>query len=107
MEFHYITLRVPEGRIAEFDQHLAVSFPAFNAPDGMILIIAASPEQPGIYHLTSVLANREQVFLDARAAGGGSLLLHPLIDQFGAEIVNRNRATVVALATPRWNYPSS
>lgn len=107
MEFHHIVLRVPADRIAAFDQHLAETFPAFNAPDGMILVIAASQDQPGIYHFTSVLANREQVFLESRAAGGGSLLLHPLLEQFGAEIVSRDRATVSGLTTPRWNYPSA
>ena len=106
MEFHHITIRVPDDRIAAWDQHLASEFPKLEAPAGFALVIARDNEQRGLYHMASVLADRDQVFKDVRAAGGGPLLLHPLLEQFGAEIVSRERGTVAGLATPLWSYPA-
>ena len=105
MEFHHIAIRVPNDQIAAWDAHLASEFPKLQAPAGFVLVIARDNDQPGIYHMASVLADREQVFRDVRAAGGGPLLLHPLLEKFGAEIVSRERCTVAGLATPSWTYP--
>jgi hypothetical protein len=105
VEFHHIAIRVPNDRIAEWDRHLATEFAKLTAPAGFALIIAKDDEQAGIYHMASVLADREQVFRDVRAAGGGPLLLHPLLEQFGAEIVSRERCTVSGISTPAWTYP--
>jgi hypothetical protein len=107
MEFHHIAIRVPDDRLAEWDRHLATEFPKLTAPVGFVLVIARDNEQPGIYHMASVLADRDQVFKDVRAAGGGPLLLHPLLEQFGAEIVSRERCTVAGIATPAWTYPTA
>jgi hypothetical protein len=106
VEFHHIAIRVPESQIDAFEEHLAASFPSFSAPDGFLLVIARDAEQRGLYHMASVLAEREPVFAAVRAAGGGPLLLHPLLAQFGAEIVSRERGTVAGLASPAWSYPS-
>jgi hypothetical protein len=46
------------------------------------------------------------VFREVRQAGGGDILLHPLLAQFGAEIVSRERCTVSGIASPEWTYPS-
>jgi hypothetical protein len=105
VEFHHIAIRVPADKIEAWDRHLADEFPKLKAPDGFVLVIARDNEQPGIYHMASVLANRDQVFRAVREAGGGPLLLHPLLDAFGAEIVSRERCTVTGLATPAWTYP--
>jgi hypothetical protein len=105
MEFHHIAIRVPEDRIAEWDAHLASEFPKLKAPGGFALVIARDNETRGIYHMASVLADREKVFRDVREAGGGPLLLHPLLEKFGAEIVSRERGTVSGVATPAWTYP--
>ena len=53
-----------------------------------------------------MLAERERVFREVREAGGGPILLHPLLEQFGAEIVTRERGTVSGLASPQWRYPA-
>ena len=106
MEFHHIQIRVPENRIDEWENHLATTFPRFSAPDGFLIVIARDSEQRGIYHVASVLAERERVFREIREAGGGSILLHPLLEQFGAEIVTRERGTVSGLASPQWRYPA-
>ena len=106
MEFHHIQIRVPENRIDEWEQHLAATFPRFSAPDGFLIVIARDSEQRGVYHLASVLAERERVFREVREAGGGPILLHPLLERFGAEIVTRERGTVSGLASPRWRYPA-
>jgi hypothetical protein len=104
VEFHHITIRVPDDRVEEWDRHLAAHFPTFSAPEGFLLVIARDAEQRGLYHMASVLGEREKVFAAARAAGGGPVLLHPLLDQFGAEIVSRERGTVAGLASPKWSY---
>ncbi len=106
MEFHHIQIRVPEDRIEEWEQHLAATFPKFSAPDGFLIVIARDHEQRGVYHMASVLAERERVFREVREAGGGPILLHPLLEQFGAEIVTRERGTVSGLASPQWSYPA-
>jgi hypothetical protein len=108
VEFHHIQIRVPEHRIDAWEQHLAATFPRFSAPDGFLIVIARDGEQRGLYHLASVLAERERerVFREERAAGGGPILLHPLLEQFGAEIVTRERGTVSGLASPQWSYPA-
>ena len=106
MEFHHVVIRVPSSRVGEWDAHLAAEFPKLQAPEGFALLIARDNEQPGLYHLTSVLADRERNFREVRAAGGGELLLHPLLARFDAEIVARERGTVAGLATPRWTYPA-
>ena len=105
MEFHHIAIRVPGDRIEEWDRHLAATFPGFAAPEGFLVVIARDNDQPGIYHMASVLADRERVFREAREAGGGPLLLHPLLEKFGAEIVSRERCTVSGIASPKWTYP--
>jgi len=105
VEFHHIAIRVPEEKIAAWDAHMASEFPKLDAPTGFVLIIAKDNERRGLYHMASVLANRDQVFRDVREAGGGPLLLHPLLDQFGAEIASRERCTVQGIATPKWTYP--
>jgi hypothetical protein len=46
------------------------------------------------------------VFREVREAGGGPILLHPLLERFGAEIVTRERGTVSGLASPQWSYPA-
>jgi hypothetical protein len=56
--------------------------------------------------MASVLAGQERVFREVREAGGGPILLHPLLGQFGAEIVTRERGTVSGLAAPQWCYPA-
>lgn len=104
MEFHHIQIRVPENRIDEWEKHLAATFPRFSAPDGFLIVIARDTEQRGVYHMASVLA--ERVFREVREAGGGPILLHPLLEQFGAEIVTRERGTVSGLASPQWRYPA-
>jgi hypothetical protein len=104
MEFHHITIRVPQDKIAAWDKHLSTEFGKLEAPAGFALVIARDNDQPGVYHMASVLADRDQVFKDVRAVGGGPLLLHPLLEQFGAEIVSRERGTVSGLSTPRWSY---
>lgn len=106
MEFHHIQIRVPENRIDEWEKHLAATFPRFSAPDGFLIVIARDTEQRGVYHMASVLAERERVFREVREAGGGPILLHPLLEQFGAEIVTRERGTVSGLASPQWRYPA-
>jgi hypothetical protein len=106
VEFHHIQIRVPEHRIDEWEQHLAATFPRFSAPDGFLIVIARDTEQRGLYHMASVLAERERVFRQVREAGGGPVLLHPLLEQFGAEIVTRERGTVSGLASPQWRYPA-
>jgi hypothetical protein len=106
VEFHHIQIRVPENRIDAWEQHLAATLPGFSAPDGFLIVIARDNEQRGLYHLASVLAERDRVFREVRAAGGGPILLHPLLEQFGAEIVTRERGTVSGLASPRWTYPA-
>ncbi len=106
MEFHHIAIRVPDDRIEEWDRHLAETFPTFSVPDGFLIVIARDNEQPGIYHMASVLADRDRVFRAVREAGGGAILLHPLLERFGAEIVSRERCTVSGIASPRWTYPS-
>jgi hypothetical protein len=106
VEFHHIAIRVPEDKIAAWDAHMASEFPKLAAPAGFAMIIAKDNETRGLYHMASVLADRDQVFRDVRAAGGGPLLLHPLLDQFGAEIVSRERCTVQGIATPKWTYPA-
>ena len=107
MEFHHIAIRVPDDQIAAWDAHVAAEFAKLRAPEGFALVIAKDNEQPGIYHFTSVLAERERNFREVRAAGGGELLLHPLLARFNAEIVSRERGTVQGLATPAWTYPSA
>ena len=107
MEFHHIVIRVPEAQIAAWDKHMAEQFPKLVAPAGFAIVIAKDNEQRGIYHMASVLADRDQVFRDVRDAGGGPILLHPLLDQFGAEIVTRERGTVSGLSTPKWSYAPS
>lgn len=62
MEFHHITIRVPDDRVEAWDRHLAEHFPRFQAPEGFLLVIAADPEQRGLYHMASVLGEREKVF---------------------------------------------
>lgn len=104
MEFHHIVIRVPDDRVEEWDRHLAAHFPTFSAPEGFLLVIARDNETRGLYHMASVLGEREKVFAAARAAGGGPVLLHPLLNQFGAEIVSRERGTVAGLASPKWSY---
>lgn len=104
MEFHHIVIRVPEDRLDEWDRHLAAHFPGFGAPEGFLVVIARDAETRGLYHMASVLGEREKVFAAARAAGGGPVLLHPLLEQFGAEIVSRERGTVAGLASPKWSY---
>ncbi|MBM4419399.1 MAG: hypothetical protein FJ033_13985 [Chloroflexi bacterium] len=105
MEYHHIVIRVPSDRVAAWEAHIAASFPPFRAPDGFALTIGRDDAEAGIYHMSSVLADRTTVFVAAREAGGGSVLLHPLLERFGAEIVRRDRGTVVGMATPRANYP--
>jgi hypothetical protein len=46
------------------------------------------------------------VLREVRAAGGGPILLHSLLEQFGAAIVTRERGTVSGLASPQWSYPA-
>jgi hypothetical protein len=106
VEFHHIQIRVPEHRIDAWEQHLAATFPRFSAPDGFLIVIARDAEQRGLYHMASVLAERERVFREVREAGGGPILLHPLLEQFGAAIITRERGTVSALAAPQWSYPA-
>jgi hypothetical protein len=106
VEFHHIQIRVPENRIDEWEQHLAATFPRFSAPEGFLIVLARDTEQRGLYHMASVLAERERVFREVREAGGGPILLHPLLEQFGAEIVTRERGTVSGLASPQWTYPA-
>jgi hypothetical protein len=106
VEFHHIAIRVPADRVAAWDAFLAAEFPKLAAPDGFALLIARDNEQSGLYHFTSVLADRERNFREVRAAGGGELLLHPLLARFEAEIVGRERGTVVGLTTPRWTHPA-
>jgi hypothetical protein len=105
VEFHHIVIRVPADRVAAWDALLAAEFPKLAAPEGFVLLIARDNEQSGTYHFTSVLAERERNFREVREAGGGELLLHPLLARFDAEIVSRERGTIVGLTTPRWNYP--
>jgi hypothetical protein len=111
VEFHHIQIRVPENRIDEWEKHLAATFPRFSAPDGFLIVIARDTEQRGVYHMASVLAERERerVFREVREAGGGPTLLHPLLEQFGAEIGTRERGTggtVSGLASPQWRSPA-
>ena len=106
MEFHHIAIRVPDDKIEAWDRHLATEFPKLQAPAGFALVIARDNEQRGLYHMASVLADRDKVFRDVREAGGGPLLLHPLLEKFGAEIVARERGTVSGLATPDWTWPA-
>ena len=104
MEFHHVVIRVPDERVDDWDRHMAQHFPSFQAPEGFLLVIARDNEQRGLYHMASVLSDREKVFGAVRAAGGGPILLHPLLEQFGAEIVSRERGTVAGLASPKWSY---
>ena len=104
MEFHHIVMRVPQDRIEAFERHLSAHFPRFDAPAGFLEVVAKDNDSPGLYHMASVLGEREAVFAAARAAGGGPVLLHPLLAEFGAEIVTRQRGTVAGLASPKWSY---
>jgi hypothetical protein len=106
--FHHIHIhiRAPESRVDAWEKHLAATFPRFNAPDGFLIVIARDTEQRSVYHMASVLTERERAFRVVREAGGGPIRLHPLLEQFGAEIVTRERGTVSGLASPRWRCPA-
>jgi hypothetical protein len=104
VEFHHIVIRVPDDMIDAWDRHLAAHFPRFSAPEGFLEVIARDADTPGVYHMASVLGEREKVFAAAREAGGGPILLHPLLAEFGAEVVSRERGRVVGLASPKWSY---
>lgn len=106
MELHHIRIRVPLDQVAAWDEHVAAEFAKLRAPELFALAIGKDVEEPGLYHFTSVLGDRERNFREVRAAGGGELLLHPLLARFNAEIVSRDRGTVQGLATPAWTYPS-
>jgi hypothetical protein len=106
MELHHIRIRVPLDQVAAWDAHVAAEFAKLRAPEGFALVVGKDTEEPGLYHFTSVLAERERNFREVRAAGGGELLLHPLLARFNAEIVSRDRGTVQGLATPAWTHPA-
>lgn len=105
MEFHHVVIHVPIARIAEFEAHVAANASRLDAPAGFAIAIARDDDEPGVYYLSSVLGDRTTVFAAVRAAGGGDILLHPLLERFGAAIVRRDRGQIVGLASPRANHP--